>query len=295
MNNGDGLIEPVRFSGWPELKEAFLSDNLQATFILAPLAMKLREEGQKVKIVYLGHRDGTALMVRKDSDIARATTLDEKIRLLKGKTVAIPNRFSNQYLILFKALSERGMKIDDIKTVEAPPPEMPVMLQTKVVDGIIAGEPLMAKTEMDGYGDVLFLTKDVWPEFISCVLAVKEETILNNRQGVQRLVDGIARSGLWIDQDKDKPGENHRMQLSDFVGPKYYNQNPKLLRYVLSKPPDRVKYTNLTVRRKDFEEIEKWFKLSGRFEGKVTFDDYCDPSFVNEGDSLTAYEWELTK
>src|SRR2546423_7018909 len=68
---GEGGFEPIRFNGWPELKEAFLSKYTDATFILAPLAMKLREEGINVKIVYLGHRDGTALMVHKDSGIFR--------------------------------------------------------------------------------------------------------------------------------------------------------------------------------------------------------------------------------
>jgi NitT/TauT family transport system substrate-binding protein len=37
--SGDGLFEPIRFSGWPELKETFLANDLEATFILAPLAM----------------------------------------------------------------------------------------------------------------------------------------------------------------------------------------------------------------------------------------------------------------
>ena len=108
----------MRFNGWPELKEAFLSNDLQGTFILAPLAMKLREEGHKIKIVYLGHRDGTTLMVHKNSDI-------REIRDLRGKKVAIPNRYSNQYLILFKAFRDRGLNIKDIKMVEMAPPDMP--------------------------------------------------------------------------------------------------------------------------------------------------------------------------
>ena len=57
------MFEPVRFNGWPELKEAFLARYTQASFLLAPMAMALREQGVPVKIVYLGHRDGTALMV----------------------------------------------------------------------------------------------------------------------------------------------------------------------------------------------------------------------------------------
>ena len=64
--DGKGLYEPVRFSGFPEIKEAFVSGYLRGTFMLAPMAMVLRQEGVPVKIVYLGHRDGTAIMVNQD-------------------------------------------------------------------------------------------------------------------------------------------------------------------------------------------------------------------------------------
>src|SRR5262245_19565266 len=197
---GEGTFEPVRFAAFPPIVDSLLSNNLQATFILAPLAMHLRERGAPIRIVYLGHRDGTACMVHKQSNI-------ETIRDLKGKTVAFPSRYSNQYLILFKALDERGMSINDIRTVEMPPPTMPAARSG--VDAIIAGEPIMARTQLEdesgnpGYGRVLFLTNQVWPEFISCVLAVREDVIESRRDDVQMLVDGIARSGLWLDSDKD--------------------------------------------------------------------------------------------
>src|SRR5947199_9535146 len=119
--SGEGMFEPVRFSEFSSIQDALLSNRLQASFILAPLAMSLRERGAPIPIVCLGHRDGTALMVHKDSDI-------KTIRDLKGKTVAIPSRYSNQYLILFKAMEDRGLSIDDLKTVEMPPPTMPAAL-----------------------------------------------------------------------------------------------------------------------------------------------------------------------
>jgi NitT/TauT family transport system substrate-binding protein len=280
---GDGTIEPVRFSSFAEMKEAFLSDHLEAVFILAPLAMALREQGVPIKIVYLGHRDGTTMMVHKDSGIQR-------IEDLRGKTIAVPNRFSNQRLILFKAFKERGLSINDVTLYELPPPDMPAILQVRGVDAIIAGEPLMAQTEMDGYGRVLFLTKDVWPEFISCVLAVNESSIRKDRATVQRLVDGIARSGKWLDQDVA-----HRMQAADFAGKDYYHQDPALLRFVLSKPPDRVKYTNLAVRRKDFEEIEALGIEAGILEGTAHFEDYTDGSFVPDERTIKPHEFQAPR
>lgn len=273
------LFEPVRFSGWPELKEAFLSGYTQASFILAPLAMKLKEDGVPIKIVYLGHRDGTAMMVRRDSQIYQ-------IKDLKGKRVAVPNRYSNQRLLVFKALKENGLSIEDIELVEMPPPDMPAALYAKAVDAISSGEPFMGQTELDGYGRVLYLTKDVWPNFISCVLAVHEDVIRDDRETVQRLVDGIARSGKWIDESMD-----HRMETAQFVARKYYNQDPRLLSFVLSHPPDRVTYTNLSLRRKDFEEIEALGIVAGILQGTAGFDDYCDPSFVPDDSAVLPFEF----
>jgi len=281
--DGDGGFEPVRFSGWPELKEAFLSGHLDATFILAPLAMTLREQGVPIKIVYLGHRDGTTMMVHKDSKI-------QSIEDLRGKTIAVPNRFSNQRLIMFRVLKQRGIPFDEVKLLEMPPPDMPAALRVRAVDAIISGEPFMAQAEMDGYGRVLFLTKDVWPNFISCVLAVNENTIRHHRSEVQQLVDGIARSGEWLDGSLD-----HRMQAAEFAGKNYYHQDPKLLRFVLSKPPDRVKYTNLRLHRQDFEEIEALGIEAGILQGTAHFEDYADPSFVGAATVVEPYRWEAPR
>ena len=281
--DGAGRFEAVRFSGFPELKEAFLSGHLEATFILAPLAMTLREQGVPIKIVYLGHRDGTTMMVHTDSAIHR-------IEDLRGKTIAVPNRFSNQRLIIFRMLKQRGIPISDVTLVEMPPPDMPAALQVGAVDAVISGEPFMAQTEMDGYGRVLFMTKDVWPEFISCVLAVNENIILQRRPDVQRLVDGIAQSGEWLDGTMD-----HRMQAAEFTGRAYYHQDPKLLRFVLSKPPDRVKYTNLALHRPDFEEIESLGVESGILKGTAHFEDYADSSFVSEETAIQPFVWESTQ
>jgi NitT/TauT family transport system substrate-binding protein len=280
---GQGKFEPVRFNGFPELKEAFLAGYMPATFILAPLAMALREQGVPIKIVYLGHRDGTAVMVHKDSGVYR-------MQDLRGKRIAVPNRYSNQRLLFFRALKQAEMSFSDVEILEMPPPDMPAALYSKAVDAITSGEPFMAQTELDGYGRVLWLTKDVWPNFISCVLAVHEDMIENNREAVQQLVDGIASSGKWIDQSMD-----HRMDAAEFVAEKYYNQHPRLLRYVLSKPPDRVKYTNLALRKKDFEEIELLGRESGILQGTARFEDYTDASFVPDDSVVKPHAWEGLK
>ena len=65
------------------MAEAFKTGRLDACFFIAPLAMKLREQGVPAKIAYLGHRDGTTIMVPKDSPA-------QTLRDLRGKTIGIP-------------------------------------------------------------------------------------------------------------------------------------------------------------------------------------------------------------
>lgn len=285
---GKGFYEPVRFSGWPEVKEALASGYLSATFLLAPMAMALRQQGLPIKVVYLGHRDGTAIMVHKDSGIY-------SLKDLKGKTFAVPNRFSNQYLMVFKALQEQGVSVKDINIREMPPPDMPAALYTKSVDAISSGEPWMAKSEMEGYGRVLYQAKDLWPNFISCVLVVREDVIEKDRAWVEQLVEGIAKSGKWLEEPNER--QNNRMQTAETVATKYYNQDPKLLAYVLSKPPDRVTYANLGLSKTDFEKIEKVALDAGILKGSIPFEDYTDTSFSDKLNSgpIEPYKWKKDK
>jgi NitT/TauT family transport system substrate-binding protein len=277
---GEGFYEPVRFNGFPEIKESIIAGHLPATFMLAPMAMALAEQGVPVKIVYLGHRDGTALMVGKDSGILT-------VRDLRGKRVAIPNRFSNQNLLLRKALADQGMTVDDVEILEMPPPDMPAALYSKAVDGITSGEPFMAQTEMDGYGKVLFQAKDIWPGFISCVLVVSQKAIDENPEWVQNLVTGIAKSGMWLEG-----GMDHRMAAAQAVATQYYNQDPRLLRFVLSKPPDRVTYNKLRLARADFDRIAGMAFEAGVLTRRLAFEEYADIRFSENTTGAGPYPWE---
>ena len=276
---GKSTFDPIRFQGWPELKEAYLSGYTPATFILAPMAIALREQGVPIKIVYLGHREGGDVMVHKDSKIFKTEDL-------RGKTVAVPGRYANHRLILYRELKKAGMKLEDVNIVEMPPPDMPAALYTRSVDAITSGEPFMGQTELDGYGRALYRVKEVWPGFISCVLAVHEDAIKTRRAEVQQLVDGIAKSGKWLDTNME-----NRLAAAEFVSTQYYNQDPRLLTYVLSKPPDRVLYTQLKPTRPNFEEIEVLAKDAGILQGTAHFDDYVDESFAPADHDVAAHSY----
>ncbi|HEY3404747.1 MAG TPA: ABC transporter substrate-binding protein, partial [Ohtaekwangia sp.] len=109
------------FSDFPTVVSALQAKQVQATFMIVPLAMKLREQGVPVKICYLGHRDGSEIVVAKNSKIRSMADL-------KGKSVAIPSPFSNQNFVIHKLMRDYGLKNEDIKFVILPPPDMPTSL-----------------------------------------------------------------------------------------------------------------------------------------------------------------------
>ena len=274
------LFRSRKFTDWPTVKEALIAKEVGGVFILAPMAMQLVADGVPIKVVYLGHRDGTALVVGKDSDIH---DFDD----LRGRTVAIPSRYANQNVLMHKMMREWGMPEDSIDLRELPPPEHPTALRSGTIDGYIVGEPFAAKAEVDGFGRVLYQTKDIWPNFISCVLVVRQDLIDDRRDLVQELVDGIAKSGKWLDEDPE-----HRMDAAEVTAKHYYFQPPELLKFVLSKPPDRVRYTELAPLKDDFDEIMELAADIGVLSRRVAFEEYGDPSFVKPLDQL---DWHMDK
>ncbi len=272
-NSDTGSVFTARkFTDWATVKEALMSKKIGASFILAPMAMQLVADGVPVKIVYLGHRDGSAIVVGKDSNIQ---TFED----LRGKVVAVPNRFANQNLLLRKMMRERGMPFDSIETRDVPPPEHPTALQAGAVDAFIVGEPFCAKAEMDGVGRVLYFTKDIWPGFISCVLVVHDDFIREQPELVSELVSGISKSGLWLDESMD-----NRFDASHVVGTHFYFQKPQLLQWVLSRPVDRVTYGDLKPLRENFDEIMDLAFDTGILPRRLAFEEYVDTSFVPVGE-----------
>ncbi len=272
------VFEAQKFMDFPSMKEALIARKIDATFMITPLAMKLVSDGQPVKIVYLGHRDGSAIMVPVDSPI-------KDFAGLKGKIVAIPSRFSNQNILMHRMMKQFGMQEGDITLKELPPPEHPSALAAKAIDAFIIGEPHAARAEMDGVGRVLYQCGELWPDFISCGLVVRQEVIDQRRPLVDELVRGIASSGKWLDSDLTT-GAQHRKDAAMVVGKMFYNQKPELLEYVLTKDVNRVKYSGLKPPKDRFDEMMTLGVEMGLYPKFLPFEAYCDTSFAPDLETI---------
>lgn len=261
------LFESKRYSEFPTMCEDLAGGTLNAAFLNAPMAMSLAARGLPIRLVSLGHRDGSAIVV------PTASTA-QNFADLRGKRVLVPSKSSNQQLWLARLCRDSGFAITDLDLRVCPPPDMPALLESGDCDAYVVGEPFCARAEMSGKGRVLLQVKDSWPGFISCGLVVRQELIDDDPDLIQELVDGIHGSGMWLEQ-----GVAERSSAAEVAGRYYYNQDPELLKFVLSKPVDRVRYDHLTPLKADFEEILELGLSIGMFSERVEFEKYADPRF----------------
>jgi NitT/TauT family transport system substrate-binding protein len=266
---GPELVEYLKFSGWPEVKESLMTGRIKAAYMLAPLVMDLADKGIPVKIVSLAHRSGAVIMVRTESPI-------KTMKDLKGKLIAIPSRFAVDYLYVRKLLKKYGMTEKDIDIIEMAPPDMPAALYAKSVDAYATGEPFGAVAQRAGYAKPLYMTRNDWPNYICCVLTVREELIRENRPLVQQLVNYTLEAGRWLDSSP----ENRKRAVELAAAPNFFNQDPRVLQFVMDNPRDRVTYQDLRLIRSEFDELMQFSIEAGMLKRPVPYEKYVDESFT---------------
>ena len=260
-----------KFNGWPEIKESLMAGRIQAGYMLAPLVMDLADRGIPMKIVSLGHRSGAVIMVRTDSPY-------QHFRQLSGKRVAVPSRFAVDFLFLRRMLAQEHMTIGDVQIVEMAPPDMPAALYANAVDAYCTGEPFGAAAQSAGYARALRMTRDEWPRYICCVLTVRGELIQSNPAMVQDLVNQVLGAGQWLDQGP----QNREKAVQIAAGPDYFNQDPKMIRFVMQNPPDRVTYGDLRIIRSEFEELMELSLAAGTISHRIPYETYVDERFARQ-------------
>jgi NitT/TauT family transport system substrate-binding protein len=262
-------FEYNKYNGWPEIKESLMTGRIQAGYMLAPLVMDLADKNIPVKIVALGHRSGAVIMVRTESPY-------QTFRQLAGKRIAIPSRFAVDFLFLRRMLAQENMRVEELEIVEMPPPDMPAALYANAVDAYCTGEPFGAAAQQAGYARPLRMTRDEWPKYICCVLTVREELIAENPAMVQDLVNHILGAGTWLDEQQ----ANREKAVQIAAGRQFFNQDPKIIRFVMENPTDRVTYGDLRMIRTEFEEIMQLSLQAGTLKQPIAYEKYVDERFA---------------
>lgn len=261
------ILEPVKFSGWPELSEALRSGAIQGAFALTPIGLTLRQKGAAIKAVQAGHRNGSILTIKNSPEIT-------KVADLRGKTIAIPSRFSTHNVLIHKLLNDNGINPDkDVRLIDMAPPEMVNALATGRIDAFIVAEPFGAQAEVQKVGKVLVYSKDIWKNHICCALNVQEALIQQHPEAVEELVGNFVKTANFIEAN---PREAAKLST------RYLGQKPEVIQFVLENPKDRVSYENLTPTAQELAATQDYLIQFGITRERVDIASYLDDRFVKK-------------
>lgn len=221
--DGKGVrFEAMKFSSFAEMGEALRNGSIDAAFIIAPLAVALRQQGEDVRIVAIGTRHESTLVVKKSLPVK--TFAD-----LAGKTLAVPMRFSGHNLSA-RLLAEKYGISKNVNIVEMNPPDMAAAMAAGALDAYYVGEPMAAKTLKAGQSKVLLHVEDVWPGFICNLVLVRGEMVDKDPETVEALVQGAARAGLWARDHTEEAAK---------IASEYWGTPLPLVEYTFANPPGR--------------------------------------------------------
>ncbi len=259
-------FKAIKFASFAEMAEALRNDEIQAAFIIAPLSIVLRQQGEDVKVVYIGNRHESTM-------VARKSLKAKSIRDLTGATVAVPMRYSGHNLGMLKLIAEAGLE-DKIRLVEMNPPDMASALAAEALDAYFVGEPFAAQTIMSGDADRIFYVEEVWPNFICNLLLVKNQLIQNKSEVVQQLVEGAVRSGIWA---------KHNISQAAKIASSYWGQPRPLVEYALSTPEKRIVFDRYVPVSEEMQYMATLMVRFGLLEDE-SVDGLVDDRFARKAD-----------
>lgn len=234
----DIRFKALKFSSFSEMGESLRNGKIDAAFIIAPLSIVLKQQGEDIKIVYIGNRHESTLVTRKGAKIRSLSDL-------AGNKIAVPSRFSGHNITLRNLLKKQGLE-NQVNIVEMNPPDMASALSTGALDAYFVGEPFAARSLFAGESDVLYYVEQVADHFICNLMIVRNDFIQKDPEAVKMLVEGTARAGFWAKHYPDKTVE---------IASKYWNQPPDLVRYALNTPKDRILFDAYLPKHEEMQRI----------------------------------------
>lgn len=257
---------PIKFSSWADLSEALRVKAIDGSFILTPLALKLKSQGLDIKALLATHRNGSALVLRKglikdSSDVLK----------LKGLKIAIPSRFSSHYLLLAHLLEQAKLSPKDIKLVDMPPPEMVFSLIAKSIDGFIVAEPFGYIAQTKDIADVFCLSKDIINNHICCVLTFHNEVLASKKNEVLKSIKAFVKTANTVC--------NNSQEVAN-VAQRFLGQKPQLINNLLHDN-DRVVFKDLRLQEEDIKQAISDMNKYGIANIEISYKDFVDNSFLD--------------
>ena len=199
--------KPTLMRGWSPLVEAFTAKKFNVVHLLKPIPIWMKFANNiPVKIPACAHTNGSALVVGNHKNVT-------SVKDLGGSNLAVPYWYSMHNIILQKLLKENGLtsviqdkeiplKPNEVNLQILPPPEMPLALVAKKIDGYIVAEPFNSFGELKANATVLRFTGDIWKNHPCCVVTMHEDVLNEQQEWSQKVINAIVKAEIFISENR---------------------------------------------------------------------------------------------
>ena len=187
--------------------------------------------------------ENLAAGVRVGADkLARVRPEINSVKVLGGKTVAIPFWYSIHNVVVQALFRENGLTpvakrndqpaANEVQLVVMAPSDMVPALASNQIAGYIVAEPFNAAAETLGIGKVLRFTGDVWKDHACCVVFMHERDLQQRPEWSQKVVNAMVKAQLWTRENR---AETAALLSKEGVN-RYTPHSTAVLAKVLSPP-----------------------------------------------------------
>lgn len=282
-----GQLNPHTFSletqcmmSWNLVQDALERGQVDAAFILAPIAMDLFNYGAPLRLVLFAHRNGSIMVRNKAMEYRKPYQ-----QFFKHKVFFIPHRMSIHNMLAFKYFSEMGLKpgvvgagaINMVFEVAAPV-NMPAFLaETPNACGFMVAEPIGSRAIASGIAEKQLISSEIWDQHPCCVVVFREDFISRNTDAVHEFTNMLVDSGKFIVSHPQQSAEIAAL----FLDPeKKIGLDPSLLLRVLTET-NGITTGNLYPQLEDLDVIQRFMKDNMNIGGIIDLEKFVDLRFAD--------------
>lgn len=261
INRGNLEIRLKKFLSWASLATSLENGLLDAAFIMAPMAMAMRNKGVPIVYVMDAHHDGSAITVRKDLDVGRLWTKNR---------VGMPYAISTHSILFADMVGiDRGFDPSVIKTRYRGPSYLLNSLINREIDAFFCAEPWNTKAVMEGAGNILARSKDFLPGHICCILVVQEAFLEKHGDLVRSYLRLLLSTNEYLSADFSRSAK---------IQERYTGVSANIIEHVMNK--GEITFSDIIPDRGRIESLMRLAMQTGILDSPCDLDAFLCTSIL---------------
>jgi len=193
-------VEDFEFPSGPPEMQAMLGENLDIAYVGAAPPISAISQGLEAKIVAAVQKNGSNLVVSPEVDYKGPESL-------VGLKVATFPPGSIQDTVFKKWLKDNGVNPEDIDIKSMDPGAAVTAISAKQVDAVFLPHPSPSIIELEGNGESVVASGEMWPNHACCCLVVSDKLMKEEPELVEQIIKTHIKATEYINENPEKAAE----------------------------------------------------------------------------------------